>query len=688
MASTDVNLADRSGNLVESHKGYDPRIIFFYFALAVLLLTLVCGLAYQQLIKTGVHNEAARQQNQRRIIMPGPRGNIYDREGRVLVGNRARFSAVLYVDELRPELRREQIQIRKNYRDMEGIDTKDVPNRSELEQIARVSVAQRYLDKVIAILHRDPNAPEAKINANRIQAHFRRELLLPYTLLDNLEPGDYAKLIEALPVNSPLQVTSTSSRYYPFNSAAAHTLGSVKLSSDADVDDLPGDKLQTFKMPGGTAGRDGLELQFDDVLQGTAGGAIYRVDPSGFKINPPLELRLPRQGKSITTSLDIDLQLAAEEGLGDVSGAAVVMDVATGEVLVMASKPDYDLNGFSPRATPEFIANIEKNGAWLNLAVNGLYPPGSTFKTIVTIAGLRSGRLSPEDRSVDCTGYVKIGNRLFGCDNGHGHHGTVNLPEGLAHSCDSYYWRHGLEIGPNIIAAEARRFHLDVPTGIELPNETPNTIVPTAAWKKENRANEGPWSDGDTANTSIGQGYLRVTPLHMACVAASIARGEVWTQPTLLHEPNRPRQKQEPIGLTPAQRAALLEGMVGCTTYGTAELLTTAPLYRIPGVKIAGKTGTAQKKVTKDDKTGNINFAWFICFAPAENPEIAMAVIMEGDTIGENFGGGTNAGPVAAMILRKYFEKKNHPGQLATPLLKQTSAVDSAGSGRPVAAAR
>lgn len=666
MATSDVNLADRSGNLLESHKGYDPRVVFFYFLLAALVLTLVGGLAYQQLTKSGTYSEKERLQTQRRVIVPGPRGNIYDREGRLLATNRPVFSVVLYVDELRPELRREQLRIRKNYFEM---NEKDMPSRTQFEQISRVAVAQHYLDTVIRILRRDPNSPEATIDAKKLGQHFSRSLLLPYTLLDDLSGEDYARLLEELPVAGPLQVYTASARFYPFKNSAAHVLGTVKMKEDTEVEDFPGEDLHTFTTKA-ASGDTGLEKQFDEILQGTPGGAIIRVDPSGYRIKKPIEQRLPRQGQSITTSLDIDLQQVVDDEIkafdddkeskdGPTRAAVVALDVATGEVLVMTSKPDYDVNTVSPRATRVAFDKVTADSAWLNLATSGSYPPGSTFKTIVSIAGMRTGRLDPSDMAVECTGHLQIGRKTLGCDNGLGHHGRLDLAHALAESCDTYYWYHGVyDIGVAAIAAEARRFHLGQKTGIELPNETRYTIVPDPAWKKEKRSELGPWSDGDTANVAIGQGDLLVTPLQMACLAASLARGEVWTQPTLLHDPARPRQHQESIGLTPQQRAILVDGMVGCTTYGTASALTTIANLQIPGVKIAGKTGTAQKKVTIGDKTGNINFAWFICFAPADNPQIAMAVMVEGDTIGENFAGGSKAGPIAAKIVRRYLDKK------------------------------
>jgi penicillin-binding protein 2 len=153
---------------------------------------------------------------------------------------------------------------------------------------------------------------------------------------------------------------------------------------------------------------------------------------------------------------------------------------------------------------------------------------------------------------------------------------------------------------------------------------------------------------------SIGQGDVQVTPLVMACFAASFARGELWTRPTLLHDPGRPAQHTEPIGLSDYQRAAILKGMEGCTTEGTAKVLTTIEALRVPGVRIAGKTGTAQI----NGPEGKVDEAWFICFAPIESPEIAVAVAIEGTTPGENFGGGREASPIASAILKKYFEKE------------------------------
>jgi penicillin-binding protein 2 len=646
MATTDTNLAERSGNLLEAHKNYDPRIVFFYFVLAALLLILAAGLAYQQLGKVGEYADAERQQNQRRILYPGPRGNIEDRHGRVLVNNRARFSVRLLLDQLRSEFRKEQYRIRKNFLAM---DEKDVPNYGQLVKLARVSVVQRYLDQVNAILGRFE-----KVKADELHKHFERELLLPYTLIDDLDPTEYARLLERLPVNSPAQLYTLSTRHYPYRSAASHTLGYVGATDDVQLEDFPGDDLKTFKMKG-TMGREGVEKKFDSVLQGEAGGAIFRVDPAGNRINPPIQQVSPKQGKKLQLSLDIDLQIAAEAKMTEngMAGAAVALDVNTGEVLVLASKPDYDLSQFVPRLTTATAADITSRGAWYKRAIQGAYPPGSSFKILTTIAGFRSGRIGLESVA-NCPGYYVLG-RKFSCHDGHAH-GDIGIVRAIEKSCNVFFYKHGYDMGADVIATEARRFHLDRPTGIDLLDETSRMVIPDEDWKRKERK-QG-WVGGDTVQMSIGQGFVLVTPLQMACFIASVARNEVWTQPTLLHDPDRPRQHTESIGLTPAQRETLLRAMEQVTLTGTARVLSEGRLLpKIPGLRMAGKTGTAQSQTAK----GIINFAWFIGFAPVDNPQVAVAVAIEGDTPGEETGGGLYAAPVAHAIFKTWLEKKNRP---------------------------
>jgi penicillin-binding protein 2 len=513
-------------------------------------------------------------------------------------------------------------------------------------------VVQRYLDQVNAILGRFE-----KVKADELHKHFDRELLLPFSLIDDLEPAEYARLLERLPVNSPAQVYTLSSRHYPYGSAASHTLGYVGANENVQLEDFPGEDLRTFKMKG-TIGREGVEKKFDAVLQGEAGGAIFRVDPAGNRINPPIQQVFPKQGKRLQLSLDIDLQIATEAKMAEngMAGAAVALDVATGEVLVLASKPDYDLSAFVPRLSNATAADITARGAWYKRAIQGAYPPGSSFKILTTIAGFRSGHLSPAS-ATNCPGvfYLGGGRAKFDCHDGIAH-GDIGLPRAIEKSCNVFFYKYGYEMGADAMAIEARRFHLDRPTDIDLLDETRRMVIPDEDWKRKTL--HQPWVGGDTVQMAIGQSAIVVTPLQMACFAASVARDEVWTQPTILHDPNRPRQHHESIGLTPAQRETLIRAMEQVTLTGTARILTEGKLLpKIPGLRIGAKTGTAQKQSEK----GIINFAWFIGFAPVENPQIAIAVAIEGDTPGEETGGGLYAAPVAHALFKTWFEKKNRP---------------------------
>jgi penicillin-binding protein 2 len=633
---------DRPGSMVESHRGYDPRLWLFYGLLSLMLAVLAGGLAHQQLGRAEQHRERETVQSQRRVVVPGPRGNLFDRDGRLLVGNRPRFAVTLNLDELRTEFRREYLRVRRNYRET---GDKDLPTAAQLERLARVSVVQGYLQTVNRIL-----GGRERVDAQALERHYRQARILPFILLEDIAPEAYARLLEQLPVNSPLQVYTASTRFYPHGRLAAHTLGYTAADDNLAVDEgLPGAELTTFKMRG-SVGRQGLEAALDGRLQGQAGGAIYRVDPAGYRIQPALKKRRPVQGDDVVTSLDLDLQRAAEAQMAEngLAGAAVALDIATGEVLVLASKPDYDLNAFTPRLTETNAAEIDAQGAWLNRATQGLYPPGSTFKLVTALAGLRTGHILP-DSQVECTGAYQVGGRVFVCNN-HRDRGIITLPQAIEKSCNTFFYHYGLQTGIDAIAAEARVHGLDRPTGIDLPHEARHMLVPDPAWKQARRGDR--WFPGDTANVSIGQGDLALTPLQMACLVASLARGETLTRPTLLHQSPPVRQAQPPDGITPPAHAAILAGMEAVTNTGTGRILQT-PRFRVPGLRLAGKTGTAQKATAQ----GTLNFAWFVGFVPVENPRIAVAVIVEGDTPGEDVAGGRYAAPVAGAIFKAWADK-------------------------------
>ena len=635
----------------EAHKADDPRISFFFKIAVAASLALIAGLTWSQLIDIYEYQKIEKRQTERRILTPGPRGDIYDRNGKLLVGNRPHYSAVTYLDDLRPEFRKEYSKIIKAERKRiaqkyestpEELRPSRVPtpNYSECAWNARLNVVNRYIAQINAITGRDDS-----ITKTKLIRHFNEQLLLPLPLVEDLAPDQYARLIEQIQVNSPIQIYTGTARYYPYGELAAHLLGYVQNTFPAR-DKIPNDGIKTFTFKT-KLGKTGLERSFNDLLTGTTGMELWRVDPLGFQ-DTCLEMTPPKQGDPLITSIDIDLQLAAEIALGERTGAAVVLDVRSGEVLAMLSHPTYDLNDLSPFIPRNVFDEINERGAWLNRVMQLSYPPGSTFKLISSIAGLRNGTIG-ETTTHNCRGVFPLGRRIFRCHSSYGH-GETDLPAALEGSCNVFFYEEGVEMGIDTLSAEAQRFGLDQRTEIEVPFETGRLVVPTKTWKKETGL--GGWVPGDTANTAIGQGFLLQTPLQMVTMIASIARNETRTRPTIraltYGQAIQVDHGSEPIGLTPVQKDLLWEGMervVGPN--GTGRLV------QIDNFRIAGKTGTADFRAHGKE----VNLAWFVGFAPVENPQIAVAVMVEGTEESQTYQGGYTAGPVAKDIFLKFIEK-------------------------------
>lgn len=609
------------------------RLILLHGLFVLLLLYLLAGLGYQQLFHFRDHRENEARQNYRRILTPGPRGNIFDREGRLLVGNRPVFKAVVSLNELRPEFRAEYYR-----RADEAREIQQQINRLELNVESRRAVVQRYLDRLNHLLGR-----QEEVNSTVLERHFQQTLLLPFTLLSDLTPEDYARLIEQVPVESPVQVIAESARFYPHGAAASHVLGFVSSTDDIRTEDVPGDDLLTFKFEG-KVGRSGLERIYDEHLQGRSGGEVWSVDPGGFQ-HERIAFRSPVKGNDLVTTIDLDVQLAAEQALGERMGAAVAIRVATGEVLALASKPDYDLNDLTPFLSFAVDERIREEGGWLNRATQGLYAPGSTFKIVTAVAGMRAGHIDDET-VIDCPGHFLVGRRRFHCHRRAGH-GPVDIVDSIRVSCNVFFYDRALRMGVSALAEEARRFGFDSRTGIELFGETGMMLVPDPAWKEERLYDN--WYDGDTANMSIGQGFLKVTPLQVATFTASVARGETRTYPTLVQDPSMRNPHSESEPLDPQIVALIHAGMREAGAVGTARLAAQAA-----GVSVAGKTGTAQAH--KDGEPTTI--AWFMGFAPAENPEIAVVVALEGvPAEATDYAGGAHAAPIAGEVIRAYSRK-------------------------------
>ncbi len=631
----------------EEKMKYQGRLLLFYGLLILMVGTLLGAVGYRQLIETDEFSERVKVQNHRRIVTPAPRGNIYDREGRLLVGNKPKFSAVVYLSDsgVRSAFRNEYRILVRDYR-----ERNEDYKTGRLQKQARANVIQTYLDDVNRMLGR-----EDTVDVEKVSTHLNYNPLLPFPIIDDLTREEFAVLLESLPVQSPVQVYVSNQRNYPYESTASHTLGYVSSTILTPDEGLPGEDLTTFAEKG-TFGRSGVEKQFDDTLQGEMGMEIWVVDPYGFQVESQ-ERRYPTKGQDIQLSLDIDIQTAAEdafwyhdnkEGIDKENiGAAVMLDVNSLEVLAMVSKPDYDLNDTTPFISNATFKAIEEAGGWQNRATQGLYPPGSPFKLVTSAAALKANIITAETEHY-CPGYYRFSSgRIQYCWKRSGHQEHV-LWEAVRDSCNVYYYLTGLETGVDIMSNEAIYMGLANRTGIDLPHETGRMIIPTKDWKRK-RLNES-WYAGDDTNMAIGQGFTRVTPLQMAVFASCIARNEVVTRPSILRlSPQQvaERPPPKPSGLSKEQHQILIDGMVGSATMGSSKRI------KVDNLSIAAKTGTAE--VAKDG--GKIELAWIVAFAPVEDPKVAMAVIIEGQVLNQDFFGGVHAAPIAHAMLKTYAEK-------------------------------
>lgn len=621
----------------KTYSNSNPRLYPIYCIFAAMFIALFAALAYRQLFLYDHYSKVGRQQSQRRIVKPGARGDIYDRKGRLIVGNRPVFSAVVYSTDVNPELIRERSRLWRAYR-----ERGEKPSGS-LTVEAMKNVLQRHMDGINGIL-----GSSHDFDFKGFSRNFSTHRLLPTPLVENLTMTEHAVLAERLGVNSTVQLFTDSARYYPYSDYAVHAIGYVRSDFEQIDPDSPGDDLRTFSFRG-KVGVSGLEKAFENTLTGRNGFEIWTVDHAGNKYELLDELS-PVKGRDLISSIDMDVQGAAEEAFPQRKGAVVALDVKTGEVLAMLSRPGYDPNAVSPRIPTKLFNEIMEREGFLNRATQGLYPPGSTFKILTSVAGAGSGAITADSVSY-CTGSYKVGNRVVRCHKLSGH-GRVDLVSALAKSCNVFFYEHGIKMGIEPIRAAAVEFGLDSDPGIELSeNFWKKTIVPGPEYKKKYREYDGPWSGGDTANTSIGQGYLRQTPLQMACFMASFAAGRTRTRPSMLHDPARRTDMAyhgaKPIGISPEMYAAIVEGMRKSVKEGTSKRAD------VGWVSMAAKSGTAQ--IFPNNRP--LTLAWMVAFAPIEDPEIAVCVVVEGEEPGDAAGGKT-AGPIVKEIFSEYFKDR------------------------------
>ena len=572
-------------------KAFSRRALLTAGGQAAFLALLAGRLYYLQVVEADQYKLLAEENRINMRLLPPRRGRILDRFGVELANSQRNYRVVL------------------------------VP-----EDTASVEETLAVLDRLITIEDRDRRRVLRETGRNRP--------FVPVTVVENLSWREFAEVNVHSPDLPGIQPEVGESRHYPFGAPFAHVVGYVAAVAEAD---LTGDPL--LEMPGFRIGKSGIERAYDVALRGSAGDSRVEVNAYGRVISE-LRRNEGQPGADAVLTIDAALHEFAARRLGEESGAAVVLDVHGGEVLALASAPDFDPNAFNTGMDREqWRALISDPKAPLtNKAVAGQYSPGSVFKMMVALAALESGAIAPDHR-IFCTGSVTLGNHEFFCWK-RGGHGDMGLLDGFQQSCDSFFYDIALRTGIDRIAEMARRFGMGSRFGLNLPGESPG-LIPDRDWKLALRGE--PWQKGETLITGIGQGFLLATPLQLAVMTAGIANGGFKVVPKIVRTVGEQAvggdSADESLGLDAKWLALVREGMrrVTNTPRGTA--------YRSrieePEFAMAGKTGTSQvRRITRRERTGprvkNEDKPWierdhaiFVAYAPVEAPRYAVAVVIE-----------------------------------------------------------
>ena len=560
------------------------------------VFALLAGRLYQLQIMNGDQYKMQAEDNRVNLrLIPPPRGRILDRFGTALADNRRNYRVVLIAEQA-----------------TEGVE-------AALDAIA----------KVIAL---PPHQKEKVLHDVSQNKKF-----VPVPIAENLTWEEFARINMHLPYLPGIQPDVGETRSYPFSQELSHILGYVAAASP---DDKNNDDDALLDLPGFRVGKRGIEKAYDSQMRGTAGASRVEVNAYGRVIRE-LSNEAGRPGNDVYLTIDRDLQLFAEQRLGNESAACAVMDVATGDVLALCSTPGYDPNLFNVGISNEQwrALTTDDHKPLLNKVMGGAYPPGSTFKPIMALAAMDNGLA---DLQVTCTGSITLGNRDFHCwkKGGHGH---VDLHRGIQVSCDVFFYEVARRLGIDKMEEAARAMGLGAPTGIELPGELAG-FIPSRAWKL---ARFGvPWQQGETLVNGIGQGYVLTTPIQLCTMAARIAGGMAVSPriARVVGETLQPRAVPNRLPFSPAALAAVQSGMNAVTNDPGG----TAYAYRIAqsGFEMAGKTGTAQvRRISKEERLAGVKkdteLPWnmrdhglFIAFAPVLQPRYACATVVEHGALG------------------------------------------------------
>lgn len=607
-----------------------------YIILGVFLI-LAYGLWRLQVVQSDFYSALAEKNKTREVPILAPRGKILDREGRVIVDNYPSFTALL---------------LRDSTRDLTG-----------------------DADMIAQGLHLDPKEVRERLRKFAGTPQYQ-----PIYLKEDITPDELA-FIESHHNELPeLDTIVAHRRLYPRNGFMAHLVGYVGEVSEQMLNQP---RWELYN-PGDVVGRSGVELEYNAILMGKNGSRQVLVNSKGKEMGE-LDQKPAVPGKQLKLTIDIDLQIAAEQALNGRNGAIVAMDPRTGEILAMVSRPTYDPNDFAVRISNDQWMKLvnDPDHPLLNKAIQAQLAPGSVFKIIMATAGMQEG--IAQNMKVNCTGGASFYGRYFKCwvVAEHRTHGITDISKAIYQSCDVFFYTLAEKLGIERIAKYAMAFGLGQRTGIDLPQEV-SGVMPSEEWKIRNFKQK--WYAGETISVGIGQGAVAVTPIQLARAIGAIASGGLLVRPHVTDPRDLPPgivpasnlPAEVKIPLDPANWETITDAMAGVVNPGG-----TAALSHLQGIDFAGKTGSAQTisnaLKAKMGAAGKANFkdnGWFAGVEPRRNPEIVVCTLLEE---GEH---GYLAARTAAQVIKAYVDKqRRQPTKVASSGKVDVGAVWNTGSG-------
>ena len=566
---------------------------------AVGLCLIVWRLWHVQVLDSPRYGAAQSLQSFRRVQIPGLRGRILDREGTVLADNRPAYAVAIYCEELR--------------------------------QPGAWGNTILAIDSLIDQLAARLGLPR-QVSHDEVARHVRRALPMPLLAWEDVDYRTLAYLSEWAGALPGVAILPLPRRVYPQGRLAAHLLGYVSAAAAPDEG-----RRWHYRRPD-PHGRAGLERQYDRLLAGESGEELLRVDSRGYT-HERLVSAQARAGSDLTLTLDAALQREAEAALGGRAGAVVALDPRNGDVLAMASAPTFDPNAFIPAIPAAAWEAIlaDPDSPLLNRAIQAQYAPGSVFKPFVAVAAQERG-FDPDTLYL-CTGRYSEHRQRLRCAARYGH-GELDLRQALMRSCNPYFCHVGDVIGMEAIAATAEQAGFGSQTGIDLPGEA-DGLLPTPEWKRRRFGRD--WALTDTVQCSIGQGFLTATPLQVAHGVAALAAGGALYRPRLVSFGQAGGDLQRRLPWAPEAVATVVEGMEMAVRAGTGQTM------QVEGVRVAGKTGTAEY-IARGARRKHV---WSVAFAPVEAPTIVVCAMLD-----DGVGGGRDAGPVVQRVLAKHLRAR------------------------------